>query len=461
MKKGDILSGEVVRIDFPNKGIIKVYDENISDYREVTVKNAIPGQTVKFQINKKKHGQLEGRLLEIIEKSSLETAVACEHYKECGGCLYQGISYENQLSIKEEQIKKILENSYKEEFDFEGIIASPVTNGYRNKMEFSFGDEYMDGPLALGLHKRNSFYDIVDITGCKICHEDFSAIIKANLEYFKSIKENYFHKMRHVGFLRHLLIRKAASTGEILVNLVTSSQSELRKEEYVKILTNLNLEGKIVGILHTINDSKADAVKCDEMEILYGKDYFFEEILGLRFKISPFSFFQTNSKGAEILYSKAREYAGNYGDGKVVFDLYSGTGTIAQIMAKVAKKVVGIEIVEEAVDAAKENADINGIDNCEFIAGDVLKELDNVTQKPDFIILDPPRDGVNPKALKKIIDFNVKNIVYISCKPTSLARDLVELRAAGYKIVKGCGVDMFPYTANTESVILLSKSETM
>ena len=189
---------------------------------------------------------------------------------------------------------------------------------------------------------------------------------------------------------------------------------------------------------------------------LWGRDYFYETILGLKFKITPFSFFQTNSLGAEVLYSKARDYIGDTKN-QTVFDLYSGTGTIAQILAPVSKKVIGVEIVEEAVLAAKENAALNHLDNCEFIAGDVLKMLDTINERPDFIVLDPPRDGIHPKALDKIIDYGVNRMVYISCKPTSLARDLEKLLARGYRVEKACCVDMFPNTVHCETICLLSK----
>ena len=199
-------------------------------------------------------------------------------------------------------------------------------------------------------------------------------------------------------------------------------------------------------------------VQADKIDILYGQDYFYEEILGLKFKISPFSFFQTNTLGAELLYDIARSYIGDTKD-MTVFDLYSGTGTIAQILAAVAKKVVGVEIVEEAVEAAKVNAGLNQLDNCEFIAGDVLKVLDTIEDKPDYIVLDPPRDGIHPKALDKIIDYQVPNMVYISCKPTSLARDLVMLQESGYEVKKGCCIDMFPNTGHIETIVALHRTD--
>ena len=457
MRKGDVLTGKVEYVSFPNKAYVRVDSDNPEDNgRMVVVKNSIPGQTVEFMINKKRGDKCEARLLQVLSTSPRETADVCPHFGRCGGCTYQSLDYSAQLELKEKQVKEILDNAINGEYQFDGIIGSPVNEHYRNKMEFSFGDEVKDGELALGLHKRNSTYDIVTVDGCRIIHDDFCKILMCTLEYFKERNVRYLHKLTHEGYLRHLLVRRAYKTGQILVDLVTTTQETHDLEGWKKALLNLSLEGEIAGILHTYNDSLADAVVNDSTELLYGKAYIEEELLGLKFKISPFSFFQTNSLGAEVLYSKAREYMGTTKD-KVVFDLYSGTGTIAQILAPVAKKVVGVEIVKEAVDAAVENARLNGLTNCEFIADDVLKALDNIEDTPDLIMLDPPRDGINPKALSKIIDYGVNNIVYISCKPTSLARDLQMLQERGYRVKKACLIDLFPGTYHVETVCLLSK----
>ena len=457
MKKGDYCEAVVETIEFPNKGVLHI------DGERVIVKNALPGQTIRFVINKKRKGKCEGRLLEVLAPSSLEqTEGTCPHFGICGGCLYQSLPYEEQLKIKEQQVTSLIDGVCSS-YVFEGIKGSPVFKGYRNKMEFSFGDEFKDGPLALGMHRRGSFYDIVNTPECQIVNQDFCKILTYTLEYFTEKKAGYYKKLQHVGYLRHLLVRRAVKTGEILAALVTSGQTETLEtgeeellEGWRAGLLSLPLEGSFAGILHIRNDSLADVVQSDETRILYGKDYFYEELLGLKFRISPFSFFQTNSLGAEVLYETARGYVGETAD-KVVFDLYSGTGTIAQIIAPVASKVVGVEIVEEAVEAARENAAMNGLSNCEFIAGDVLKVIDELQDKPDLIILDPPRDGIHPKALEKIIDFGVDRMVYISCKPTSLARDLVVLQERGYQVEKVCCVDMFPATANVETVVLLSR----
>jgi 23S rRNA (uracil-5-)-methyltransferase RumA len=458
MKKGQIYEGVVARVDFPNKGIIELEGE------KVVVKNAMPGQKVNFAVSKIRSGKSEGNLKEVVCRSPLETRDgACRSFGNCGGCSYQTMSYENQLEMKKSQVKRLIDQVC-EEYEFEDILRSPVEWGYRNKMEFSFGDEFKNGPLALGLHKKGSFHDIITADDCAIVDKDFNQILTCVLNYCIEKGMDYFHKLTHLGYLRHLLVRKAVKTGEILVNIITTTQEEafsVSEGEDVfaglmKQLLELELKGTLVGILHTYNDSQADVVKSDRTIQLYGRDYIYEELLGLRFKISTFSFFQTNSLGAEVLYSKVREYVGETKD-KRIFDLYSGTGTIAQLLAPVAGKVTGVEIVEEAVEAAKENASLNGLNNCEFIAGDVLKVIDSLVDKPDIIVLDPPRDGIHPKALDKIIHFGVDKIVYISCKPTSLVRDLEVLQVKGYKVEKVCAVDMFPETVHVETVVLMSR----
>ena len=469
MKKGQIVEGIIERVDFPNKGILRTEDGT-----RVIVKNAIMGQKVSAAVNKVRKGKCEGRLLEILEKSALELPEpGCVHYGICGGCTFQSLPYEEQLKMKEKQVKDLIDAVITEEnkgYEFLPIKASPRPKAYRNKMEFSFGDEYKDGPLALGMHKRGSFYDIVNVGECQIVDEDFRRVLKITLEYFKEKQIPFYHKLRHTGYLRHFLVRKAAKTGEILVDLVTTTQMEELSGEnesallegWVKKLCEEKYDGVLKGILHTKNDSVADTIKNEGTDILFGQDFFYEELLGLKFKITPFSFFQTNSLGAEVLYQTAREFIGDALDdeaNQTVFDLYSGTGTIAQILSPVAKKVIGVEIVEEAVVAARENAALNGLTNCEFIAGDVLKVIDTIGEKPDYIVLDPPRDGIHPKALEKIIRYNVPQMVYISCKPTSLARDLEVLQARGYQVKKVQCVDMFPATGNCETVVLLSKGE--
>ncbi len=488
MKKGQVATGVVDHIVFPNKGVVITEEGG-----KVIVKNTIPGQKVSLLVNKVRKGKAEGRLLETIEKSPLEVESKCPHFGNCGGCTYQTLPYEEQLKLKENQVRGLMADAIGDacEYEFLGIKGSPKQYEYRNKMEFSFGDEFKNGPLALGQHKRGSFYDILTVTECQIVDEDFRTILKATVDFFGERNLSFFHRLTHEGYLRHLLVRKATKTQEILVDLVTTTQydvllaegargtlSEDGKEEmssdsrinteisemellnqWKDVLCGLPLKGTLKGVLRTKNDSVADVVRNDGTEILFGQDYFYEELLGLKFKISPFSFFQTNSLGAEVLYETAREFIlSDNADalkGKLVYDLYSGTGTIAQMLAPVAKEVVGVEIIEEAVEAAKENAALNGLTNCKFLAGDVLKVLDTIEEKPDYIVLDPPRDGIHPKAIEKIINYGVDNMIYISCKPTSLARDLEIFLARGYEVKKIVCVDMFPATVHVESVIMM------
>ena len=369
MKKGQVLEGTIEKVEFPNKGVVTVAEEG----KSVIVKNGIPGQKVKFCVNKFKRGNAEGRLLEVLEKSPLETRKpVCSIFPVCGGCMYQTMSYEAQMDMKAEQVKNILNEAVNGEYLFEGVKASPKEFAYRNKMEFSFGDEYKDGPLTLGLHKKGSTYDVLTASDCKLVHDDMTKILNCVLEYFKERNVSYYKKMQHTGYLRHLLLRRGDRTGEILVNLVTTTQEEHDMSPLKEALLNLELEGKIVGFLHILNDSLSDVVQSDETRIIYGQDYFYEKLLNLEFKITPFSFFQPNSRGAEVLYSTVRDYIGDIND-MTVFDLFSGTGTIAQVLAPVAKQVIGVEIIEEAVEAAKENAAHNGLSNCKFIAGQMKR----------------------------------------------------------------------------------------
>ncbi len=555
MKKGQIYEGTAIETSFPDKAIILTEETDKNGIRNkyyVEVKGVLPGQTVKYIVKKARSGKYSGRLLEVIKRAQSETEKpACANFGECGGCNLQTLPYQAQLELKKNHVLKLLGSVLEEgSYIFDGILKSPCAWAYRNKMEFSFGDEYKGGPLSLGLHKKGSIHDIINASGCKIVNNDYSKILDCIQEYFLNKNIPHYNKNTHTGILRHLLIRRSSSTGEILVALVTASVQETPgtalEQEISKHLPDgnglaflcldklgiklkeLELEGRITGFLHIINDGLGDVVKSDETHIIFGKDWIAEEILGLKFRISVFSFFQTNTKGAEVLYTCVRNYISGqplhieeniikdinkdikkdktYNSGintkkntepgtnkntedkpenkplqvsgncletpgfenkariclkdKVVFDLYSGTGTIAQIIAPIAKKVTGVEIVEEAVEAAKQNAAENKLFNCKFIAGDVLKVLENINEKPGFIILDPPREGVNPKALRKIgEEIKVPEMVYISCKPTSLVRDIAELQKYGYKVERVCCVDMFPHTGHVETIVGLQRRD--
>ncbi|MDO4489430.1 MAG: 23S rRNA (uracil(1939)-C(5))-methyltransferase RlmD [Eubacteriales bacterium] len=397
--------------------------------------------------------------------------VWCSQSGICGGCFHNGLTYDEQHSLKEEKLKELLMPVMEEDSIFEGVLDSPLHEGYKNKMEYSFGDAVKDGPLTLGMHRKKSFYAVVTCDDCRLVNDDNNKVVRATVDYFDSLHIPYVNKSTHEGYLRHLLVRRSFANGGLLIDLVTADYNpteEMKAAEgfkdeasllndWVEILKGLNLEGHIDGILHTRNNSLADAVIDEGTEVLFGRDYLEEELLGLKFKVTPFSFFQTNTKGAEVLYSKVRDYVGDT-SGMTVYDLYSGTGTIAQLVAAVADKVYGVEIITEAVEAAKENAKMNGLNNCEFIAGDVLEVIGSLEKKPDMIILDPPRDGLHPKMLPIIAGYGVEHIVYVACKPESFVRDMEFFKARGYRVVKAAGVDQFPYTKHVEAVVLLSKA---
>lgn len=451
-KKNEIIDGLIEKVKFPNKGIMYIEEERIP----VLVPDTFPGQKVRVRLQRKRKGTWEGRALEHLENPAHFVKPSCEYFGLCGGCAMQHLSYENQLEHKHEQVQTLLQNAGVTGYEDMGILGSPSEWAYRNKMEFSFGDACKDGPMTLGMHRKNSTFDIITVDGCKIVDEDFNMILRFVLRYAQSFNLPFYKKKIHEGFLRYLIVRRSETTGDLLINIVTTTQRDFDFTELANYLVDLGTKGKIAGILHTYSDTLADAVKPDSTRVLYGKDAFTETILGLQFNISPYSFFQTNTKGAELLYKTALDMPQDI-TSKVVFDLYSGTGTIAQIMATKAKEVYGIEIVEEAVEKAKENAKLNHLTNCHFVAGDVLKEVENFHVKPELIVLDPPREGIHPKAIDKIIGFDAKELLYISCKPTSLARDLPVFEQSDYKVEKVCCVDMFPHTHHVETIAYLVK----
>lgn len=450
-KKREIVEGKIEEVLFPNVGVMYL-EEKIP----VHVKGAYKDQIVRVMLFKKKKGIWQAQIIEEIENPNYFIASDCTYFGQCGGCAMRHIPYEMQLELKHKQVIDLIKEAQISDFEDLGIVSSPNLDDYRNKMEFSFGDAYKGGPMTLGMHRKNTTFDVLTVEGCKIASKDFSLLLRCVLDYCIENNLPYYKKLSHEGYMRYLVIRQSKTTGDILVNIVTSTQMQHDFTPLVKRIQNLALEGNIKGVLHTHTDTLADAIKPETIKLIYGEDFITEKILDLTFKISPFSFFQTNTLGAEMLYKKALGLIEEI-DNKIVFDLYCGTGTITQIMATKAKKVYGIEIIEEAVVKARENAALNGLSNCTFVAGDVLIEVDKLTDKPDIIILDPPREGIHPKAIQKIINFGANELVYISCKPTSLARDLPVFEGAGYKAKKLICVDMFPHTAHVETVALITK----
>lgn len=384
----------------------------------------------------------------------------CKHDDFCGGCIYQGATYQEQLKTKENQVLSLLEEKGISPEKIDRIEGAPHQYRYRNKMEYTFGDMVKNGPMTLGMHKKGNFMSIITVNECQLVDEDFNRILSYTLAFAEDRGYKFYHKKIHKGLLRNLIIRKGARTGQLLVNIVTSSQEHFDEEGFVKGLLELQLENEIAGVLRTLNDNLADAVVCDSIKLLWGQDYYTEKLLGLSFKVSAFSFFQTNVEAVERLYSEALALIDRL-EGKTVFDLYCGTGTISQIMALKAKNVIGIELVEEAVAAAKENARLNGLDNCHFIAGDVFKVLSDMEEKPDVIVVDPPRAGIQSKALDKILDYGVSQIVYISCNPKTMADNIKYMEYYGYRCVYLKPFDNFPFTKHVETVCLLTREKSV
>lgn len=454
MKGKKVLDVKVEVMAYPN------FSVGIVDDTKVQFKGGLLGQTCRVKITRNRSSKKKAKFLEIVEHSHLENAKdSCPNADICGGCAYQRIPYETELMLKLNMIKKLLEEEDIKVDSDVSINRSPITKAYRNKMEYTFGDSEKGGPLVLGLHQQGRFYELVDTKECNIVDEDFEVIRRFVQAYFRKKNADFYHKKTKEGLLRHLIVRKAMHTGQIMVVLVTTSDQafdDIKKDLFVQALLNADTKGKLMSIYHVTNDSVADAVIPEKIELLYGQDYIEEEMMGLKFKISPFSFFQPNVFAAEKLYQKAFEFA-DINENSTVLDLYSGTGTITQIMASKCKKATGIEIVEEAVEKAKENAEINEINNIEFICGDVLKEIENVRGDYDIVVLDPPREGIHPKAIDKIIDINPDKFVYISCNPKTQVRDIKIFEERGYKVKKYQVFDQFVNSRHVEAIGLMEK----
>ena len=433
--------GEIVERHFPNRSVVKTEDGT-----EIHVKGGLPGQKVGVRITRNRANNKKGKIVETLAPSPMETAPDCPHASICGGCMYQTLTYEKESALK----KDMLDDLYGRDVPY---TMAPQTYHYRNKMEYTFGDEEKGGPLTLGLHHKKGFYDIVSTSGCLLVPEDMETIRAEVERYFRERNTPFYHRMCHEGTLRYLVVRHARATDTYLVNLVTTSDP-VDEDDFVTFLQSLNLKGTIASIYHTISDDWADAIKPEKILRLEGDDYLEERLLDLNFQIAPFSFFQPNPDTAKLIYEKARALAGR--EKGVVYDLYSGTGTIGQILAQEAKEVIGIEIVESAVEDANRAAKANGIENARFLAGDVLELIDTLTTRPDLLVVDPPRDGIHPKAIDKLAALNAPRILYISCNPVTQKRDIEILEASGYKVEHLEAVDQFPRTAHVEAAILMT-----
>lgn len=436
MKKGQVYSCKIDKNVFPGTGVCTLEGE------EIAIQGAYLDEEVSFRLLGRKKGQRVGQLLERIE-------APCNQFDRCGGCISQHLSLDRQREIKLMEVKDLFSKQGIDLEDLE-IFGDNQTFFYRNKVEFNFGDSYLGGPLELGFFQRNMGKNVLPTTECLLVHEDIRRIRDYIHSFSLERGYQHYHVMKREGFLRNLVLRRGHYTGEIMVNLVTTTQQEL-DTSFVAGLLNLKLEGEIVSVLHTENDSLSNFVYADRINLLYGRDYIEEKLLGRTFRISPFSFFQTNTRGAEVLFERLKKMVGKK-EGSL-YDLYCGTGTIGLLLSDQAKGILGVEIVEEAVEAARENALRNGVHNAHYYAMDV-KDLDlEGKERPEILVVDPPRSGLHPKLIRSIIDLNVKEIFYVSCNPKSLLRDLLTFQEEGYSLEKMELVDLYPNTPHVETVI--------
>ncbi|MDO5062893.1 MAG: 23S rRNA (uracil(1939)-C(5))-methyltransferase RlmD [Peptostreptococcaceae bacterium] len=450
MKKRELIDLLVQGMEFGGESF------GFHEDKKITFKGGIIGQRVRIMIKKIRKNKIEGKILSVLQPASIETETVCDHFGICGGCTMLSVPYEKQLEIKSHQLSGLFSEYGHDEIKDLIVLSSPKNHGYKNKMEFTFGNESKDAPLSLGMHMKNKTNSVTTVDTCMIIDSDYQKILKATVEYFGKLGFPFYKILSHEGFLRHLVVRKGHHTDELLINLVTTSQMDPDLTDYVELLRALDTQSTIVGILQTINDSFSDAVLCDELKVLYGRDHFYEKLLGLTFKISPFSFFQTNSACAEILYQEVLNLLGD-SKNKTLFDLYSGTGTIGMLASTRVKNVIGIEIIEEAVKMANENCTLNQITNAKYIAGDVKDTVLDLKDKPDIILLDPPRSGMHPKAIEDVLSFEAPEIVYVSCNPKALCTELSKFKSHGYLVKSYIGVDQFPNTPHCEMILHLTK----
>ena len=386
----------------------------------------------------------------------------CPHAGLCGGCQYRELSYEEQLSLKNDSVTELLHEYEIAPGEYLPMRAAPCVFGYRNKMEYTFGDEVKGGDMTLGLHKPGSYMSVINTDCCLIVPEVFNKIHSAVFSWAQRSGHGFHHKRSHSGFLRSLVLRRGERTGEVLVNLVTTSEEILDEEAFCEAVIASAAKQSIplpadtiVGILHTINDRRSDVVACDSMKILYGRDHFFEKLMGLDFRVGAFSFFQTNTSAVESMLTEALAMLPD-SRAETLYDVYCGTGTISLTLAGRAAKVVGIELSEDSVMSARKNAARNDIANAEFICGDAFEVMRDLPA-PDMLVVDPPRMGLHPKALKRVIEFGLPALLYISCNPKTFAQNAVVLKNAGYGISVLGAYDNFPFTRHVELAALIER----
>jgi 23S rRNA (uracil1939-C5)-methyltransferase len=451
LKKRDIVQLHIDDLAFGGRGVAK-YENKI-----VFVDGALPGDTVDALIAKIKPNYCESKTVRIIESSPHRINPVCQHFDICGGCKWQNYEYDMQLKYKSDQLREHL----KRIGGIEGptvkpIIAARKTYFYRNKMEFSF-HEGRDNELLLGLHYENSFDRIFDLERCHLESETSNEIVKFVRNECLRLELPPYHIRDHTGLMRFLVIREGKFTDEILVNIVTGDQYDDFAERIIELGQNIaGRLGNVKSVIWSINSKKANIAKADKYPpmlkkgLVQGRDHIYEKLNQYKYKISAGSFFQTNSYQAQLLYDTIIEYA-DFNKNDVVGDLYCGTGTIAIYISALVKSVVGVESVVESINDANINAELNGVKNIKFILSKV-EELNGDLKDFNKLVIDPPRAGIHPRALRKIIEAAPEMVIYVSCNPSTLARDASELIKNGYILEKSVPIDMFPQTYHIESV---------
>jgi 23S rRNA (uracil1939-C5)-methyltransferase len=477
MKKGDLIELDITGYAFEGKGVAKIIkevftnDESAAKKFVIFVDGSYPGDRVTAQIRKVRSAYAEAKVKELLVKSPLRITAECKDFGVCGGCKAQDLVYAKQIFFKEEQVKDIFERiGGLKDFTIEPIIPAGKIFFYRNKMEYSFAEkrwlseseigsmqEIADKEFALGLHIPGMYDKVLDIDGCLLQSELSNGILNFTRDFFKNRHILPYSSQKHTGFLRNLVIKQSFLNNELMVNLVVSEENERLFIDYREEM--LERFPGISTIIFNINKKLAQVAYGDYEIVAHGMGVIYDFIGEWKFRISANSFFQTNTAQAERLYSTALEYADFTGD-EVVYDLYSGAGTIPIFISKRVKQIYGFESVEPAIEDAKVNVGLNHVDNFEPILADLNRSFiplirERKIPNPDIIIADPPRSGMNPRTVKDILELAPKKIVYISCNPATQARDIKLIAEGGYKLKKIRPVDMFPHTYHIENVALL------
>ncbi len=433
-----------------------VQGSGVCDYNGMTVfvRGAVTGDHVIAHIIKVKKTYAVGIIKKITQRSPIRIKPECAVSERCGGCCFAHIKYDAELEIKYQQVADNFKRIGGLDVDLKPIIGSPSASRYRNKAQYPVGS---DGEFAqIGFYAPMT-HRIIDCADCALQPEDFKRVVDVFRDWIREKKISVYDEATGKGFVRHIYIRKGFVTGEIMVCLVANGREVPFADELIEMLKS-EIDG-LTSVILNVNAKNTNVVLGTECITLYGSDYITDELCGLKFNISPLSFYQVNHDAAEILYNKAKEYAGLTGN-ETLIDLYCGTGTIGLTMARNAKQLIGVEIIEQAVENAKKNAELNGIDNARFICGDASKAAEillNEGINPDVVILDPPRKGCDAELLETVSKMNPDRIVYVSCDSATLARDCARFAEIGYAVKEATPVDMFARTGNVECVCLLSK----